>query len=132
AVGVLEEFFRWAPVVPHGDERRAFVEVEIKPMLRVGHEWAGLHVGNGIFSDDRAGLRGQKVNPTEVAKPLADVMNVIRINIIIAQGVGHFRPAPTDTDARVRQVENFVVLDGNVPRITDTNADAAPVFITTV
>ena len=65
-------------------------------------------------------------------KSLADAVNAVRKNKIVTQRVGHFRPAPADADAGVRQIKNFVVRDGNVARVADADADAAPIFIAAI
>jgi len=128
AVGVFEEFFGRAPVVTNCYLGRAFVEVEVIPMLRVGDVGAGNDVGDGVFSYDGAGLGGQCVDAAEIAEALADVVNAVGENKIVAEGIGHFGPAPADADAGVGEIGNFIVRDGNVVGVADGNADATPVF----
>src|SRR5487761_2113336 len=131
-VRVFQKLFRRTPVVAHGDAGRAFIEVKIKPVLRIRHEPTWLDVGNKIFSDDGAGLCGQSVNAAEIAQPPADLMDVVRENKIVTERVRRFRPAPADADAGVGQVENFVVFDGDVARVADADADAAPVLVAAI
>src|SRR6185437_4455994 len=101
-------------------------------MFRIGNEGAGLDVGDGVFSDNRPGLHGQRVNAAEITKALAYVMNVIGENEIVAHAIGGFRPAPSNADARVRQIKNFIVFDGYISCIADPDAHAAPVFVAAI
>lgn len=97
-------------------------------MLWVGNERTGLYVGHGIVCYDGAGLRRKGVDAAEVAQPLANIVDTIGDDRIVTQRIRGFGPSPTDTDAGVGQIENFIVVDLDPTRITDADADAAPIF----
>jgi hypothetical protein len=130
--GVAKKTVSLGPVIAHGDVRRAFVQIQVKPVLEVVHILAYANSVNGILADDRARLGGERVNAGGIAHARACVMNVVGVDAIIAKATVRLRPPPTDADARVGKVRNLIMLDGHIACVTHANADGPPIFIRTI
>jgi hypothetical protein len=57
------------------------------------------------------------------------MVKMIRVNAVVAHRVRGTRPTPTQADGGVRNVEDLVVLDRDLARVTHVDADAAPVVV---
>lgn len=77
-------------------------------------------------------LDAQSVNAAHVAQnwsvaiaPFADVVDMVELNDIASSERIAIAPSPTDADARVVKVGNFVVDDAVVGTLTNPNSDGA-------
>jgi len=85
-----------------------------------------------VVSDDRAVLDAEGVNSAHVAQnrsvavaAFADVMDMVELNDVAPCQRASIAPSPTDADARVEKVGDFVVGDAVAVTLPDPNPDGA-------
>src|SRR6202012_3800513 len=71
-VGVFQELLRRAPVVPDGDKGRTLIQIEVIPVVRIGHVRTHTDVVNVITSNHGASLARKCINSCSIAQPGGD------------------------------------------------------------